>query len=79
MALSLERGADGRQLRALIRMPQKIERFIKLPDLTENGGYRCIVLEKAISLFIGKLFPGYSENKVSLLLWHEATVSLWPF
>ncbi len=59
MALSLERGTDGRQLRALIRMPQKIERFIKLPDLTENGGYRCIVLEKAISLFIGKLFPGY--------------------
>jgi polyphosphate kinase len=59
MALSLERGTDGRQLRALIRMPQKIERFIKLPDLTEDGAYRCIVLEKAISLFIGKLFPGY--------------------
>jgi len=59
MALSLERASDGRQLRALIRMPQKIERFIKLPDLTESGAYRCIVLEKAISLFIGKLFPGY--------------------
>jgi polyphosphate kinase len=59
MALFLQRAGDGRQLRALIRMPQKIERFIKLPDLTESGGYRCIVLEQAISLFIGKLFPGY--------------------
>lgn len=59
MALSLQRTSDGRQLRALMRMPQKIERFIKLPDLSESGIYRCIMLEQAISLFIGKLFPGY--------------------
>ncbi len=59
MALMLRRISDGRQLRALIRMPQKIERFIKLPDFNNSGTYRCILLEKTISLFIGKLFPGY--------------------
>jgi polyphosphate kinase len=59
MALSLVRSSDGRQLRALIRMPQKIERFIRMPDFDDTGTYRCIMLEHAISLFIGKLFPGY--------------------
>jgi polyphosphate kinase len=59
IALALQRASDGRQLRALIRMPQKIERFIRIPDLTGNGVYRSIVLEKAIIMFIGKLFPGY--------------------
>jgi polyphosphate kinase len=64
MALSLQRTSDGRQLRALMRMPQKIERFIKLPDLSESGIYRCIMLEQVISLFIGKLFPGYELRGV---------------
>ena len=60
MAMSLQRTADGRQLRALIRMPQKIERFIRMPDFSETGLHRCIVLEQVIALFIGKLFPGYT-------------------
>ncbi len=60
IALSLQRIADGRQLRALIRMPQKIERFLRVPDFTNSGSYRGIVLEQAIGLFIGKLFPGYA-------------------
>jgi polyphosphate kinase len=59
LALSLRRDSDGRQLRALIRIPQKIERFIRLPDLTGKGAAKFVILETAIRLFIGKLFPGY--------------------
>ncbi|MGL5138253.1 MAG: RNA degradosome polyphosphate kinase, partial [Beijerinckiaceae bacterium] len=60
MALSLLRESDGRQLRALIRMPQKIERFIRLPETAGSHAYRGIALEHALTLFIGKLFPGYA-------------------
>ncbi len=59
IALALERKSDGRQLDALIRVPIKIDRFIELPDLTREGIHRFITLEDAVSLFIGKLFPGY--------------------
>ncbi len=59
LALALERNSDGRQLDALIRVPIKIDRFIELPDLARDGLHRFIALEDAVSLFIGKLFPGY--------------------
>jgi polyphosphate kinase len=59
VALALARIADQRPLRALIRMPQKIERFIRIPDFSETGVHRFVVLEHAIGLFVGKLFPGY--------------------
>ena len=60
IALQLARGKDGKAMNALIRMPNRIERFVRLPEAGGGGAARLISIEGVTSLFIAKLFPGYA-------------------
>jgi polyphosphate kinase len=57
MALQLRHRRDGGEMSALLRLPQALNRFVRLPD--RRGLVRFIALEDVVELFIGRLFPGY--------------------
>src|SRR5690606_24991391 len=58
LALQLVRKSNKQRMTALLRFPQKLDRFIRLPD-EGDGTDRFISLEQAVSLFTPALFPGY--------------------
>ena len=54
MVLKLRQGDEG--MNALIPLPGLVERFVRLPGPT----IRFVLLEELVSLFLDRLFPGYS-------------------
>ena len=62
MALELIHGRDGNRMQALLRIPAKMNRFIRLPDNQSGASARFIAIETLCALFIGRLFPGYTLN-----------------
>ena len=57
IALHLARASDGKAMNALIRMPNKIDRFIRLPSADGASTARVVTLEQVIGLFIARLSP----------------------
>ncbi|GHE90125.1 polyphosphate kinase [Aliiroseovarius zhejiangensis] len=60
LALQLERKSDKQKLKALLPIPQQIDRFVPLP--AEEGQYRFLPLEDLLLEHLGLLFPGYVEK-----------------
>lgn len=56
LALELARESDGRQMQALLPIPQQTNRFIALP-----GGKRFFRLEDLLLMHLPSLFPGYRD------------------
>ena len=60
VALMMVRPRDGRTLRALIRLPSLLDRFVRLPDVAGDGTARFVAIEQVIAKYASRLFPGYS-------------------
>ncbi len=62
LALDLEATAEPKRMHALIRMPSRTERFIRLPDHFSPGISRVLTLENLIALNTARLFPGFKVS-----------------
>jgi len=60
LALQLLHRGDKRAMSALVRVPGKVDRFVKLPDIVPGAGQRFVMLEQIIVAFIDQLFPGFA-------------------
>lgn len=58
LALELIRPGDRKTLQALVRLPAKIERFVRLPS-GAGARERFMLLETLIAMNAQRLFPGY--------------------
>ncbi len=58
LVYELQSSKTGDRMQALLRLPLGIKRFVELPSRREKR-LIFISIEEVISLFIGKLFPGY--------------------
>jgi polyphosphate kinase len=60
MALRLAREDDGTGMRALIPLPSQVDRFVRLPPGSGSApAIRFVMLEDIVTLFLGRLFPGF--------------------
>ena len=59
LALELKSLGERQTMSALVRVPSKIDRFVKLPEAGPAGAQRFVSLEQIILAFIGQLFPGF--------------------
>ncbi len=63
MALDLRRESDGHRMNALLPLPAKLDRFVRLPgakgERPRDAVARFITIETMIGMYIGQLFPGY--------------------
>jgi polyphosphate kinase len=62
LILSLVRPADGRALNALVTIPPRIARFVRLP----GSAIRFLPIERVIGLFLGHLFPGFDVRGMGM-------------
>lgn len=60
LALQLERKKTKKGLKALLPIPQQIDRFVRLPS--DEGLQRFLPLESLLLLHLDSLFPGYSAK-----------------
>lgn len=60
ICLQLYSKATHEPMTALIRLPVALDRFVKLPDL--DGAIRYITIEDVVSMFIERLYPGYTVH-----------------
>jgi polyphosphate kinase len=58
LALQLTRKKDGKSVNALLPVPPQLQRFIKMPG--SNSHVRFLALEDVFTIYMGKLFPGYT-------------------
>jgi polyphosphate kinase len=58
IALQLQHPQTREIRTALVRMPNKVDRFVRIPDVVTGGEARFFPLEKLILMHSYKLFPG---------------------